>query len=207
MDQATKNLNRLDMISCEWDEFSSDIPMNQLLKCSCRFLQSRVSDSGVAKALIDCISQYDDICDVSPHAALTGVIDHRWDRTSERFRPAFDLAKRLLQGVGHSLSSAETSTFVFLLDMNKVFEEYVKAILEAYFNVGIDTQKHVGWLFPELNRGKSSNVPIISGVRRMVCFGSVMQNTSIYQKTKKALLCLHKSRMRKMIPLHLLVKC
>lgn len=154
LDQVTRNLNRLDMISCEWDEFSSDIPMNQLLKCSCRFLQSRVSDSGVAKVLIDCISQYDDIYDVSPHTALTGVIGHRWDRTSERFRPAFDLAERLLQGVGHSLSSAETSTFVFLLDMNKVFEEYVKTILEARFNVSIEAQKHVGWLFPELDKGK-----------------------------------------------------
>lgn len=154
LDQITRNLNRSDMISCEWDEFSSDIPLNQLLKCSCSFLRSRVSNSGVAKVLIDCISQYDSICDVSPQAALTGVIGHRWDRTSERFRPAFDLAKRLLQGIGHSLSSADTSTFVFLLDMNKVFEEYVKAILEAYFNVGIETQKHVGWLFPELYRGK-----------------------------------------------------
>lgn len=154
LDQATRNLNRLDTISCEWDEFSADIPMNQLLKCSCRFLQSRVRDSGVAKVLNDCISQYNDICDVSPYSALTGVIGHRWDRTSERFRPVFDLAKRLLQGVGHSLNSAETSTFVFLLDMNKVFEEYVKTILEAYFNVGIEAQKHVGWLFPELAKGK-----------------------------------------------------
>ncbi len=154
LDQITRNLNRSDVISCEWDEFSSDIPLNQLLKCSCSFLQSRVSDSGVAKVLIDCISQYDSICDVSPQSALNGVMGHRWDRTSERFRPAFDLAKRLLQGIGHSLSSADASTFVFLLDMNKVFEDYVKALLEAYFKVGIETQKHVGWLFPELDKGK-----------------------------------------------------
>ncbi|MGO9213078.1 MAG: 5-methylcytosine restriction system specificity protein McrC, partial [Syntrophales bacterium] len=100
LDQVTRNLNRLDKISCEWDEFTPDIPMNQLLKCSCVFLSSRVRDAGASRALIDCITHLDDICDVDPITALTGVIGHRWDRTTDRFRPVFDLAKRLLQGVG-----------------------------------------------------------------------------------------------------------
>jgi 5-methylcytosine-specific restriction enzyme subunit McrC len=153
-DQITRNLNRLDLISCEWDEFTPNTPMNQLLKCSCSFLMPRVRDGGASKALMDCITQFDEVSDVDPLTALTGVLGHRWDRRNERFQPVFDLAKRLLQGVGHILSSADTSTFVFLLDMNKVFEEYVKALLEAYFNVDIEYQKRVGWLFPCVSKGK-----------------------------------------------------
>jgi hypothetical protein len=38
--------------------------------------------------------------------------------------------------------------------MNKVFEAYVKALLEAYFNVEIKTQKPIGNLFPKLDKGK-----------------------------------------------------
>lgn len=153
-DQVTRNMNRFDLISCEWDEFTADTPMNQLLKCACRFLQPRVGDGGAFRALMDCISHLEGICDVDPSTALAGTMGHRWDRRTERFRLVFDLARRLLQGIGHLLSSADTSTFVFLLDMNKVFEEYVEAILGAYFNVNIEGQKQVGCLFPELSTGR-----------------------------------------------------
>lgn len=154
LDQITRNMNRYDLISCEWDEFTPDMPMNQLFKCSCRFLQQHVQDGGAFKVLTDCITQLEDITDVDPLTALTGVMGHRWDRHTERFRIVFDLAKRLLQGCGYMLSAGDATTFVFLLNMNKVFEDYVKAVLEASFNVGIETQKMVGELFPQLPKGR-----------------------------------------------------
>lgn len=159
LDQITRNMNRLDLISCEWDEFTPDIPMNQLLKCSCQFLQPRVRNGNTFKALADCITQFDEICDVDPLTALTGVISHRWDRTTERFRTVFDLAKRLLQGIGHLLNSADVTTFVFLLDMNKVFQEYVRVLLEVCFDVRIESDQPVGYLFPNLLKGRVEQRP------------------------------------------------
>lgn len=153
-DQVTRNMNRFDMVSCEWDEFTPDIPINQLLKCSCRFLQQRVQSSGAFSVLADCITQLQEICDIDPFTALTNVMGHRWDRRTERFRLVFDLAERLLRGYGHMLSYGNTSTFVFLLDMNKVFEDYVKSVLEITFNVSIQKQKVVGQLFPQLEKGR-----------------------------------------------------
>ncbi len=153
-DQITRNMDRLDLISCEWDEFTPDIPLNRILKCACRFLQPRVRDGASFIGLMNCIAQLEDVSDVDPFTALTGVISHRWSRATERFLQVFELSKRLLQGIGHIFSSADTSTFVFLLDMNKVFEEYVKAILENRFNVGIKCQENVGYLFPDISNGK-----------------------------------------------------
>ena len=153
-EQITRNMDRLDLISCKWDEFTPDIPLNRMLKCACSFLQSRVRDGNAFMALMNCITQLEDVSDIDPLTALNGVISHRWNRATERFRPVFDLAKRLLQGIGHILSSADTSAFVFLLDMNKVFEEYVKASLEAYFDIGIDCQERIGYLFTDISNGR-----------------------------------------------------
>ncbi|NCC61354.1 MAG: hypothetical protein EOM12_10530 [Verrucomicrobiae bacterium] len=154
LDQVTHNMNRMDVIACEWDEFTADIPMNQLIKCSCRFLQSRVRDSGPSRFLKDCIAHLDDIEDVDTLTALSRSLNHKWDRTNERYRPIFELGRRLLHGMGHLLSASDCDTFVFLLDMNKVFEDYVESVLEAYFNVRVKSQNCVGSLFPNLRRGR-----------------------------------------------------
>jgi hypothetical protein len=65
---------------------------------------------------------------------------------------AFDLARRLLAGIGHNLGVGSANTFVFLLDMNRVFEDYVHAVLEAHFKVAVEKQHKVGRLF-EINKG------------------------------------------------------
>ena len=65
----------------------------------------------------------------------------------ERFRTAFDLARRLLAGIGHNLGVGSANTFVFLLDMNQVFESYVHAVLESHFQTAVEEQKYVGKLF------------------------------------------------------------
>lgn len=153
LDQITRNMNRLDLIACEWDEFTPDIPMNRLLKSACYFLQTKVRSRNAARALSDCAAYLEAVSDVDALSALMGVVSHRWHRTNERFRPVFELARRLLQGSAHVLSSGEASTFVFLLDMNKVFEDFVSAVLAARYDVAVRDQEFVGKLLPELRRG------------------------------------------------------
>ena len=45
------------------------------------------------------------------------------------------------------MGSGDEDTFVFLLDMNKVFENFVAAALEERFQTRIETQKYMGKLF------------------------------------------------------------
>jgi hypothetical protein len=77
---------------------------------------------------------------------LNGVWSLRFDRTMERFKIAFELARRLLAGIGHSLGVGSANTYVFLLDMNEVFENYVHAVLESYFCTIVEVQKDIGRL-------------------------------------------------------------
>ena len=147
IEQVTRNWNRADRVFCAWDEFTSDITINRLLKCACRFLSERVNYPEAARLLLGCQAVLSEVEDVSPITALRDTANPGWDRSMDRFKTSFELARRLLAGIGHNLGVGSSNTFVFLLDMNDLFESYVHAVLEGYFNTTIETQKHVGQLF------------------------------------------------------------
>jgi 5-methylcytosine-specific restriction endonuclease McrBC regulatory subunit McrC len=99
-----------------------------------------------ARLLIDCQALLGEVEDVSPVNALRDIENLRFDRSVDRFRTSFDLARRLLAGIGHSIGVGSANTFVFLLDMNQVFENYVHAVLESHFKTAVQEQKYVGSL-------------------------------------------------------------
>ncbi len=148
--QVTTLWDRRDRIACVWDEFTPDTPLLRLFKSACRFLQPRAKHPATVGLLADCLTMLDDVSEMPPFEALAQARDVRWDRATQRFRTSFDLARRLLQGSAPALGSGDEDTFVFLLDMNKVFENFVAAALEERFQTRIETQKRVGFLFPEL---------------------------------------------------------
>ena len=96
-EQVSRNWNRFDRIACTWDEFTPNTPVNRLLKCACRFLANRVSYREAARLLVDCLALLDEVEDVSPTTALRDVQNLPFDRSLDRFRLPFDLAKRLLR--------------------------------------------------------------------------------------------------------------
>lgn len=144
--QLTKNWNRLDKISCRWDEFTPNNEVNRLLKCACAFLAPRISFTAASQLLRECLGMLADVEDVTPQAAISGLQRVPFQRSFERFRLAFDLAKRLLSGISHDFGIGSEKTFVFLLDMNRVFEDYVHAVLSCYFSTTIKRQFDVGRL-------------------------------------------------------------
>lgn len=151
--QLTHNWNRLDRVACRWDEFTPNTPMNRLLKAACRFFSRRVTHATTHQLLLRCIAVFDEVDDVDTRTALDGVRNLIWTRSTERFRTSFELAKRLLQGTGHNLSVGDASTFVFLIDMNKLFEQFAHAVLEAKFSVRIERKKFLGTLFNQPSGG------------------------------------------------------
>jgi 5-methylcytosine-specific restriction endonuclease McrBC regulatory subunit McrC len=146
VEQVTRNWNRFDRVFCAWDEFTPNTAINRLFKCACRFLADRVNYMEAARLLIDCQALLSEVEDVSPVTALRDIENLRFDRSVDRFRTPFDLARRLLSGIGHSMGVGSANTFVFLLDMNQVFENYVHAVLESHFKTAVQEQKYVGSL-------------------------------------------------------------
>jgi 5-methylcytosine-specific restriction endonuclease McrBC regulatory subunit McrC len=151
-EQLSRNWNRLDRLACTWDEFTPNTPANRLFKCACRFLADRVSYNEAARLLIDCLAFLDGAQDVNPKTALRDVEGLRFDRSMDRFRLAFDLATRLLKASGYTLGSGDANTYVFLIDMNELFQDYVHAALEACFQTTVKQQECVGHLL-QLTKG------------------------------------------------------
>jgi 5-methylcytosine-specific restriction endonuclease McrBC regulatory subunit McrC len=146
VEQVTRHWNRFDKVFCSWDEFTSNTALNRLFKCACRFLSTRVRYLQASHLLMNCETLLDEVEDVHPSTALRDVENLRFDRPLQRYRLAFDLSKRLLSGIGHNLGAGEANTFVFLIDMNKLFENYVRAVLQSHFKTAIEDQKYVGSL-------------------------------------------------------------
>lgn len=151
-EQVTMQWNRMDRISCIWDEFTPDTPLNRLFKCACRVLDVRVTNPVVSQLLVDCRTYLDPVTDVAPETALQDVEFFRWDRSNMRLKTSFDMAVRLLAGTGYRLGTGTSDTFVFLMDMNVLFEAYAAAVLGSVFETEIETQCFVGKLFAKPQR-------------------------------------------------------
>lgn len=147
LNQITTNWNRIDRISCIWDEFTPDIPLNRVFKCACRFLQSKVTNPMIIQLLGDCDHLMDEVTFVDPRTALSQIGLTRWHNSNDRFKRCFEHAIRLLEGISTQLSSGVDRQFIFLIDMNKLFENFVKAVLEDYYNETIYSQETIGHLF------------------------------------------------------------
>lgn len=143
--QCTRNWSRMDFHRCRWDDFTPDTPMNRLFKCACTHLQPRVRNPEPARLLACCAALLDDVSDIDPPSALRDV-RFRWDRSNDRFRSSFDMARRLLSGAVYEMASGTDDVFVFLLDMNHVFESFVSAVVSARFGVPVLEQQPIGHL-------------------------------------------------------------
>ena len=152
--QATQNYERWDRVACAFDELTPDSALCQVLRCACRELGERVALPEARRLLSDCLGLLDDVSDVSVPVALhQAALMPPWSRAEERFRRPFTLAVRLLRGMSHQLAAARPETFLFLLDMNALFESFVQAALEARFGRRVESQKFLGKLLPDLSSG------------------------------------------------------
>ena len=120
-----------DRFDVSYDEFSPDILLNQVFRFVVEWLCRVTTDSRNLSLLTD-LSAW-----LSPVTSLTevstAVLDQvHFNRLTERFQPAFQLARLFLSQQTLSLQSGRTNTFAFLLDMNRLFERFVVRFVERH---------------------------------------------------------------------------
>lgn len=145
--QISRFQDRFDRVVCLWDEFSPDTALLRLLKCACRLLRRRVSHPLAMGLLGDCLFMLDEVADVAAADVLRATERMVWSRGTERFRPTFQLARRILMGEGPHLQSGLENAWVFLVDMNQVFESFVRVAMEDKFKIVVEEQQTLGFLF------------------------------------------------------------
>ena len=121
-------------VEVTYDDFTEDIEPNRLLRAAiASLLRLRVrrqqSRSGL-RAIENKLSgvqlvQYDSRR--LPHVAF--------NRLNMRYRPAVDLARLILRSTSFELSHGEVAASAFLIDMNKVFEDFVVIALREALGV------------------------------------------------------------------------
>jgi 5-methylcytosine-specific restriction endonuclease McrBC regulatory subunit McrC len=212
--QAATLFNRPDVIACEWDEFTPDTPLARLLRCAAEVLLGRVRLPGAAADLRDTIAMLEDAEPVSPLEAISGAPSIGWSRRNARWRSCHDLALAVLRGLGREMHAGRTESFVFLLDMNALFESFCARWIERQFSVPVHEQVRVGWLLssPLQRIGQDADFvwhmpgevcvgdakykiawggdwPRIDDLRQLICYGQLAQKK--YMTATSRLMILH----------------
>ncbi len=154
--QVSHHFNRADKLACVWDEWSADNALNRLLKCACAWLQTRVSHPHSRAALTRCLWPLAAVETVSPREALAQTQNFAWSRATKRFQNAFDLSRRLLSSQSPDFGAQGAQSWVFLSDMNQLFERFCARAIEAKYGA-VEAQNALGTLL--LNPARIRQLP------------------------------------------------
>jgi 5-methylcytosine-specific restriction enzyme subunit McrC len=114
---------RKDRLHCRYEDFTTDVPCNQLARATAELvLRSPLLGDSVQQALRQALQGYADVTpavlgpDLLQAAEPTGL--------TEGYRPLFELCRLLAEGLNPGEKAGATPCPAFLLDMERVFENY-----------------------------------------------------------------------------------
>ncbi|AEB28314.1 McrC family protein [Francisella hispaniensis] len=122
---------------CNYDEYESNILLNQLLKAT---IKKCISSTKSSFAILQKCDQL--LIDVDDKRFTNPNICNRvkFTRLNQKYEYVFNLAKLLLFGSSPKLTINDNHTFSIMFDMNALFEEAIFEILDSYKNsFGITT--------------------------------------------------------------------
>lgn len=154
-DQVRRHFGIAPPLEITFDEYTEDIELNRLLRAAiAKLLRLPVRDpkSGWGLRAIDA-----KLADV----ALVGFDPHRvptitYNRLTERYRPAVELARLILASTSFDLHRGDIAASAFLIDMNKVFEDFVVVALRESLGVTdkvlVQNARHRSVVFDQAGR-------------------------------------------------------
>jgi 5-methylcytosine-specific restriction enzyme subunit McrC len=130
-DQLRRHLGLAPPIEVRFDDFTSDIVENRLLKAGLgTFSRMRLRSGLLARALHEVWAAFDPVTSVEfdPRRVPLPL----FNRLNRHYKPAVTLARLILQHVSFDLGAGHPPGTSFLLDMNDVFEAFLyRALLES----------------------------------------------------------------------------
>jgi 5-methylcytosine-specific restriction enzyme subunit McrC len=131
-EQVLRRFGQIDRLVCRFDDHESDILENRLIAAALRICRRRVNDPRVRNRLNALHDIFEQVCEPEP-----GELDEAWSalhyhRLNEHYRDAHALARLLFEGLGTRdlFAPGDTNSFVFMIDMNRLFERFVVHVIE-----------------------------------------------------------------------------
>jgi 5-methylcytosine-specific restriction enzyme subunit McrC len=133
-------------LACRFDELSSDIALNQIMKAAVKRLGRVAHSQHNQRRLRELTLAFSDVSDV-PVGRLAWD-DVVLDRTNRDWRALLNLAKLLLGERFQTTSAGAEQGFSLLFEMNTLFEEYIGRILQRVVgNLGYSVHLQGGRLY------------------------------------------------------------
>jgi 5-methylcytosine-specific restriction enzyme subunit McrC len=126
--QVTRNASQRHRFYCRHDALTETTPISIRLKQCCRVLVERRLPESVLTKVRDVLSILDEVPDVPFHR---GHPDPVFNRQNERFEDVYSFSCMVLEGQAADARRGHVETFTLLFDMDKVFERFIAAFVQA----------------------------------------------------------------------------
>ncbi len=127
-DQIRQRFGIAPPIEVRYDEFTEDIDPNRLIKAAIRRLRRmRLRSRSASDSLRAFDGALASVSSIEYHAGRLPEI--AWSPLNGHYRPAVELAKLILRSCSFELRHGEVRSTSFLIDMNRVFEDFVVVAL------------------------------------------------------------------------------
>lgn len=146
---------------CQYDDFSPDNLLNQIFKYVISFLITRVQTLSTLEILKFCLAHFAQVSYIQPTSEDTAKV--LFDKTNQRFYPAFVIAKMFIRKVSSAMSAGRNKSFSILFEMNQLFESYISSIAVRSLTAQVRLQhsKHKLLVNEETGKGVYSLRPDI----------------------------------------------
>ena len=156
-EQATRQFGQAQTLECRFDDLETDIPENQLLTAGLGMAKRVVRDEQVRRQVARAHATYAEVADPTP--ALIDPPAFDYNRRNERYRPAHVIARMLVESlsVNDLYAPGSGDSFAFLLDMNRLFEDFITQVLMDAFrdsDVRVRAQRRDGTLITDARTGR-----------------------------------------------------
>jgi 5-methylcytosine-specific restriction enzyme subunit McrC len=162
--QWRRRFGQFNLLECRFDEHESDIDENRILAFALRAIGSLLRDQSLRQRVISLHELFASICEcdnLDLRNVRTRLIYHR---LNSHYAGAHELCWLILDamGVADLLAKGPLQSNVFLIDMNLVFQRFVRRLVEISVGVSyqVQYQKKRSSILWDLDRNRSYSTVI-----------------------------------------------
>jgi len=176
-------------VACRFDDYSADITLNRVVKAAAlRLIRLPGVTTATRRALLQLLGRLEE---VGPASDVDLRAPTSFNRLNAHYRGVERLARLVLQGSSLIDATGAAGAAVFLLDMNKLFEEFVEARLGHYLDgrlrvvaqrpTMLDAAGHVRMLPDLVFEDRAGRVVYVADSKYKVTAGGYGRDSDYYQ--------------------------